>query len=160
MRPSEAIRLCHPEERGDVLALLASCGLPEDGLADHWSTTWVAVDPGPPGKVRGSVALEFHGLAALLRSLATRTDERGRGLGKALFEFALARASERGVEAVALLTTTAEPFFARQGFATVSRDALSESLRASAEFRGACPASATAMVMPSVRLAAAPRPSY
>lgn len=159
MRPSEPIRLCESGERGDVLALLAACGLPTDGLADHWDTTWVAVDPLSPEEVLGSVALEFHGSAALLRSLATRGDRRSRGLGHALFEFAMARAADRGVESVALLTTTAEPFFARRGFDTVSRDALPESLRASAEFRGACPASATAMVNRSGRLRAAPRPS-
>ena len=159
MRPSEPIRLCEAGERSDVLALLLACGLPTDGLSDHWGATWVAVDPNHPGEVLGSVALEFHGDAALLRSLATRKDQRSRGLGQALFEFAMARASDRGVESVALLTTTAESFFARRGFDTVSRDALPESLRASAEFRGACPASATAMVARSSTLSAAPRPS-
>jgi N-acetylglutamate synthase-like GNAT family acetyltransferase len=151
--------LCEPGERSDVLALLAACGLPEAGLADHWGTTWVAVDPGAPGVVRGAVALEFHGKAALLRSFATREDQRSRGLGQALFEFAMARASDRGVEAVALLTTTAEAYFARRGFETVSRDALPASLRASAEFRGACPATAAAMITRFDRLHAAPRPS-
>ena len=146
MRPSEPIRLCEPGESSAVLALLVACGLPTDGLADHWDTTWVAVDQDAPRGVLGSVAIEFHGNAALLRSLATREDRRSRGLGLALFEFALARASERGVESVALLTTTAAPFFARRGFETVSRDALPASLHASAEFGGACPASATAMV--------------
>ena len=159
MRPSGPIRLCEPGERSDVLELLIACGLPTDGLADHWGSTWVAVDPGGARGVLGSVALEFHGKAALLRSLATRKDQRSRGLGKALFEFAMARASDRGVEAVALLTTTAEPFFARLGFETVSRDALPESLRASAEFRGACPATATAMVHRFARLPAPPHPS-
>ncbi len=160
MRPSEPIRLCESGEWSDVLALLAACGLPTDGLADHWGSTWVAVDPEAPGEILGSVALEFHGDAALLRSLATREDRRSRGVGQALFEFAMARASDRGVESVALLTTTAAPFFARRGFAAVSRDALPESLSASAEFRGACPASATAMISRSTRLRAAPRPSH
>lgn len=159
MRPSEPIRLCEAGERSDVLALLAACGLPTEGLADHWGATWVAVDPSRPGGILGSVALEFHGRAALLRSLATREDQRSRGLGQALFEFAMARAQDRGVEAVALLTTTAEAFFARRGFETVSRDALPESLKASAEFRGACPASAAAMIHRSRKLDSAARPS-
>ncbi|MBX7183507.1 MAG: GNAT family N-acetyltransferase [Vicinamibacteria bacterium] len=154
MRPTDRIRLCEAEDRADVLALLASCGLPTDGLADHWGSTWVAVGPGSRPQVNGSVALEFHGQAALLRSLATRPDARGLGLGQALFEFALARAADRGVESVALLTTTAEPFFARRGFEKVSRDDLPGALQASAEFRGACPASAAAMILRSSRLAA------
>ncbi|MEO8499862.1 MAG: GNAT family N-acetyltransferase [Vicinamibacteria bacterium] len=146
MRPSERIRLCEDADRSAVLELIASCRLPPDGLADHWDTTWVAVDPGEPASVLGSVALEIHGDAALLRSLATREDHRLKGLGSALFNFALARAADWRVSTVALLTTTAAPFFARRGFETVTRDALSPSLQASAEFRGACPASATAMV--------------
>lgn len=157
MRPTGRIRLCESHERAGVLALLVACGLPTDGLPDHWDATWVAADPEAPGEILGSVALEFHGEAALLRSLATRKDHRSRGLGRALFEFAMARAADRGVESVALLTTTAEPFFARRGFDTVSRDDLPESLRASAEFRGACPASAAAMIRRSSRLRAAPR---
>ena len=146
MRPSEPIRLCEAGQRADVLALLAACGLPADGLADHWDTTWVAVDPAVPTEVLGSVALEVYGAAALLRSLATREDQRSKGLGHALVEFALKRAKDRGVDTIALLTTTAEPFFVRREFETVSRDELPESLRGSEEFRGACPSTATAMV--------------
>ena len=146
MRPSEVIVRCDAVQRSSVLALLSACGLPKDGLSDHWDTTWVAPDPASPTEVLGSVALEIHGRAALLRSLATRADQRSRGLGQALFSFALARAEEQGVDAVALLTTTAEPFFARRGFRPVTREALPETLRASAEFQGACPASAVAMI--------------
>jgi len=160
MRPSEPIRLCEPERRGEVLALLASCGLPTDGLSDHWNSIWVAVNADAPGEIQGSVALEFHGRAALLLSLATRTELRSKGLGSALFEFAMARARERLVESVSLLTTTAEPFFARRGFEKVSRDALPESLNTSAEFRGACPATATAMIRRSGTIESASPTSY
>lgn len=144
-RRPPVIRACEESERPAVLALLADCGLPSAGLADHWRTTWVAVDPANPSVVLGSVALEIYASAALLRSLATRKDHRGHGLGDALYRFALARAHELGSESVSLLTTTAEPFFAVREFRAVSRDALPPALKASAEFQGACPASATAM---------------
>jgi amino-acid N-acetyltransferase len=142
------IRLCAPEQRAAVLALLAACGLPDDGLEDHWESAWVAVDPGAGAGsvILGSVALEIRGSAALLRSLAIREDQRSRGLGSALFEFAMARAKDASVDTLALLTTTAEPFFTRRGFEAVSRESAPEALRASAEFRGACPASARLMV--------------
>jgi amino-acid N-acetyltransferase len=146
MRPSEPIRLCAASERASVLSLIASCRLPPDGLPDHWDSTWVAVDPDQPASVTGSVALEIYGEAALLRSLATREDQRSKGLGSALFDFAMRRAVDRGVDRVALLTTTAAPFFARRGFETVPSEAMPPELQASAEFRGACPASATAMM--------------
>ena len=143
--PTE-IRACEESQRPAVLALLADCGLPAAGLADHWSTTWVALDPEGASAILGSVALEIHGSAALLRSLATHKDHRGHGLGDALYRFAIARAHELGATSVSLLTTTAEPFFAAREFHTVSRDALPTALKASAEFQGACPASATAML--------------
>jgi amino-acid N-acetyltransferase len=129
-----------------VLALLAACGLPGAGLEDHWDTAWVALDPAAVSEILGSVALEIRGETALLRSLATREDQRSRGLGSALFEHAMARAAEASVDTVALLTTTAESFFTRRGFAAVPRDEAPEALRASAEFRGACPASARFMM--------------
>jgi N-acetylglutamate synthase-like GNAT family acetyltransferase len=146
MKPSEQIRLCEAGERADVLALVGTCGLPADGLADHWDTTWVAVDPAEPSVVLGSVALEIYGSAALLRSLAILESRRSRGLGHALYEFAMARAADLGVEKAIILTTTAESFFARRGFVVIAREAVPQGLRASAEFRGACPSSATVMV--------------
>ncbi len=140
------IRVCAANERLEVAALLSSCGLPFAGLADHWHTTFVALDGLSPEAVVGSVALEIHGAAALLRSLATRADRRGMGLGDALSRFAIDRARDLGATSLSLLTTTAEPFFAARGFASVSRDALPASLQASAELQGACPASAVAMM--------------
>lgn len=141
------IRRCDEGERRAVLALLEQNALPTSGLADHWDNTWVAIGRSGPGvEVVGSVALEIHGSAALLRSLATREDHRGRGLGHALFERALARAAELKLENVALLTTTAETYFARRGFLSVPREDLPRSLNASAELKGACPASARAMM--------------
>jgi N-acetylglutamate synthase-like GNAT family acetyltransferase len=134
---------CGEHQRAEVEALLEACGLPLAGLADHWHTTWVAI--AGSGEVVGSVALELHGKAALLRSLAARADQRGLGLGSALFLHALDRARALGATSLSLLTTTAEPFFAARGFQPVSRDVLPKDLQASAEFRGACPASAAAM---------------
>lgn len=137
------IQPCGAHQRPEVETLLEACGLPLAGLADHWHTTWVAL--AGSGEVVGSVALELHGSAALLRSLATRPDQRGRGLGSFLYLHALDRARALQATSLSLLTTTAEPFFAARGFQPVSRDALPAALQASAEFRGACPASATAM---------------
>jgi amino-acid N-acetyltransferase len=46
---------------------------------------------------------------------------------------------------VFLLTTTAENYFPRFGFACVGRDEVSESVKCSMEFQVACPASAVVM---------------
>jgi len=56
---------------------------------------------------------------------------------------ALARAER--LERVFLLTTTAGGFFRRFGFRPVRREDVPAALRATEEFAGACPASATIM---------------
>jgi amino-acid N-acetyltransferase len=52
-----------------------------------------------------------------------------------------------GLDGLFLLTTTAVDFFARLGFARITREKLPASLNASEELRGACPASAVAMAI-------------
>ncbi len=82
---------------------------------------------------------------ALLRSVAVDEGERGGGLGRLLTERAIGEADARELAAVYLLTTTAEEYFTRFGFAVVAREQVPDSLRASVEFQSACPASATVM---------------
>ena len=50
-----------------------------------------------------------------------------------------------GIRDVYLLTTTAEHYFPRLGFACVDRECVPAAVRTSAEFTGACPASAVVM---------------
>ena len=95
--------------------------------------------------VVGCVALEVYPEAALLRSLIVSAGERGRGLGERLTAEALRMARERGAREVYLLTETAREFFPRFGFAVADRAVAPASLRGSAEFRSACPASAVLM---------------
>ena len=57
----------------------------------------------------------------------------------------LDHASQAGVSTVVLLTTTAARFFPRFGFSVVNREDVPAAVYASAEFLGACPASATVM---------------
>jgi N-acetylglutamate synthase and related acetyltransferases len=73
---------------------------------------------------------------------------RSTGLGLALVDRILRHARERGLGAVYLLTTTAEGYFPRFGFTRVARDEVPDPVRASVEFREACPASAVAMRKP------------
>jgi amino-acid N-acetyltransferase len=82
---------------------------------------------------------------ALLRSVAVDPAERGSGLGRLLNERAIGEADARELAAVYLLTTTAEEYFTRFGFAVVAREQVPDSLRASVEFQSACPATATVM---------------
>lgn len=54
----------------------------------------------------------------------------------------------RGITGIALLTQTADAFFARMDYAVVARDTVPDAVRNSAEFRSLCPASAICMLKP------------
>ncbi|MGL4608276.1 MAG: arsenic resistance N-acetyltransferase ArsN2 [Trueperaceae bacterium] len=127
-----------------VLALLEASRLPKAGVADHIENFILALEH---NEVIGCAGLEVHGNAGLLRSVATRADYRNQGLGTKLTESILDLAEHHRLPNIALLTETAKEYFLRFGFVEVSREDLSEALQASAEFKGACPDSATAMLL-------------
>ncbi len=124
-------------------ALLKACALPVDGAREHFAHFVVCKEA---GRLRGCAGAEVYGTAALLRSVAVHEGARGRGIGDKLTAIALARLKARNVARVALLTTTAEAFFAARGFAQVHRNELPAALSDSAELKGACPATAVAML--------------
>ena len=127
-----------------IARLLNACNLPAAGVQAHLDAFIVAA---AGETVVGCVGAEVYGGDALLRSLAVAEAFRGRGIGDALEARMIETLKRRGVGRVALLTTTAERFFARRGFVAVARDDVPVALQASEEFKGACPASATAMIM-------------
>jgi amino-acid N-acetyltransferase len=125
-----------------VQRLLTGHGLPLEGVATHLDSMVVARDN---GRIVGVAAVELYEGGALLRSVAVESAAQGRGLGHQLTEAALDIARERRLDAVFLLTTTAEHFFPKLGFEQISRDEVPASVQASIEFQSACPASATVM---------------
>jgi amino-acid N-acetyltransferase len=125
-----------------VRRLLAGQSLTQAGVPDWIGHFWVAEGD---GSVVGTAGLEVYGSAALLRSVAVDPAWRGTGLGRLVTERALDDARSAGASEVYLLTTTAEDYFPRVGFAAVARECVPEALMASEEFRGACPASAVVM---------------
>lgn len=127
----------------ELLELLARCGLPTDDLTPDGS--WLFYGCRVDGKLAGCVGLECCGSAALLRSLAVARDHRGKGLGRVLVAHAEARASARNIETLFLLTTAAAPFFADLDYRPIERNQAPESIRATRQFAGLCPASATLM---------------
>jgi len=125
-----------------VSELLTASKLPVAGAADHLSHFVLAFDG---VRLAGCAGLEVYGAAALLRSVAVASDDRGMGLGVALVERALDRARGDGLGEVILLTETAAGFFPRFGFVPITRADAPESVKASVEFQGACCASAAVM---------------
>jgi amino-acid N-acetyltransferase len=129
-------------EFGAVKRLLVANGMPVDGVPDSLQNFLVALDG---QKVIGAIGLEIFDDAALLRSAVVDESARGNGLGAQLVEGALAKARVLRVRDVYLLTTRAEKYFPRFGFDIVPRETAPASMMTSAEFSGACPASAVLM---------------
>ncbi|HET9637522.1 MAG TPA: arsenic resistance N-acetyltransferase ArsN2 [Gemmatimonadaceae bacterium] len=136
------IRQARKSDLPAVEQLLAASKLPVDGVRDHFTDFVVAEDT---DGIEGAVGLEKYDSVALLRSAVVAPGHRGSGVGKQLVEQVLERAEEAGISELYLLTTTAENYFPRFGFTRTTRAAVPEELKASAEFRGACPDTAIVM---------------
>ena len=140
--PAPAIRPATPADRAAVERLLAAAHLPLDGVAEALPTFTVAE---ADGELVGVAGLEVCCDNALLRSVAVAPAWQGRGLGRTLVYRVIADAEARGLNALYLLTTTAEHYFPRFGFRAVAREVVPDDVKATAEFRSACPASAVVM---------------
>jgi amino-acid N-acetyltransferase len=136
------IRTAVAADRRAVEALLQAAGLPLEGVAEHFASFFV-VDDG--NAIVGASGLELYGSDALLRSVVVAEAARSAGVGSSLARRALDEAYARSVRSVYLLTTTADGFFARMGFETITRKDVPRSVQASREFEGACPTSAAVM---------------
>ena len=140
-----------PMDEPWIRQLLILCGLPEEDITpEHLRHFWVLKGK---GRVVGVVGIEIFGPTALLRSLAVDPGFRGRGLASRLTREAEDYAASQQVEALYLLTVTAEDFFAKRGYRKSSRESAPAALQETAEFRGLCPASSICMVksLPSSR---------
>jgi amino-acid N-acetyltransferase len=131
---------------GDDLAaverLLTASDLPLDGVREALSGFLVAeVDD----VLVGVAGLEVCRENALLRSVAVEPEWRSHGVGRALVSRIIHDAEARGIHALYLLTTTAERYFPSFGFRQIARGEVPDDVRATAEFEGACPDSATVM---------------
>jgi amino-acid N-acetyltransferase len=136
------IRLATPGDYAGVVRLLQASELPTAGLQPSLPDFLVAEDR---GRVVGAVGLELYGESALLRSAVVDAGSRGTGVGSGLVDGVLERARARGVREIYLLTTTAERYFPRFGFVPITRSQVALPVRASEEFRGACPDTAVVM---------------
>ncbi len=141
-RPPVQLRPAAASDLPGILQLLRARGLPIDGAVEHLDDFIVAADG---LDLLGAIGLERYGPIGLLRSLVVAERAASHGMGGDLVRALLVRARASGIEELNLLTTTAEAYFPRFGFSVVPRSELPAALEASAELRGACPASAVAM---------------
>ncbi|QTC92102.1 GNAT family N-acetyltransferase [Brevundimonas goettingensis] len=122
-----------------LIAALGGEGLPEPGAGRYFTAR-------EHGALAGYVGLEGEGRDLLLRSLVVFADRKAQGLGSRILTAVEAVARDLGGERLHLLTTTAEPFFARRGFAAAERAAAPVAIRRTREFADVCPASAAYLI--------------
>ena len=137
------VRTARPSDLSAVSALLASCSLPTEGVAEQLGESYAVAEHA--GEIVGVAGVERHGAYGLLRSVAVAPQWRLAGVGSALVRDRLQWSEEAGVRSIFLLTTDADRYFHRYGFRVVARDAAPAALHASREFSEICPASARLM---------------
>lgn len=142
--PSVTLRAAVNEDLGAIEQLLLASDLPVAGVAEALRDFIVAESL---EQLVGVAGLEVCGEHGLLRSTAVLPSWRDRGLGRQLIERIIADAEAHGLRSLYLLTTTAERYFPSFGFVLTTREAVPASVRETAEFRDACPASATVMCL-------------
>jgi amino-acid N-acetyltransferase len=131
------------EDHPAIRSLLQDSHLPVDDLDAAAIDFIVAIDG---ATVTGVVGVESFGDIGLLRSLAVRVERRGQGIGERLVDALEVFATARGMRRLVLLTETAAPFFGTRGYVVTAREQAPSAVKASAEFRSLCPASATCMI--------------
>ena len=126
-----------------IARLLSTSGLPVDDLDDQdLSLFRIVLNSDSLDAVAG---LERHGDLALIRSVATATSVRGQGKAKALVAELEALAIAKGIDAIYLLTETAERFFTHLGYVEQDRTSVPAAIQRSRQFSSICPDSATVM---------------
>lgn len=126
-----------------VAELLKDAGLPTDDLLDVFGESFaIAIEK---DSIVGTAGIECHDDVGLLRSVAVRADQRGKGIAEALTRNRIEWARSRGMSELILLTTTASEYFPRLGFKKISRDSVPQEIQKTAQFSSLCPSSAVAM---------------
>lgn len=139
---SFVLRSAHEGDWEAIASLLGRCGLPLDGAHDHLATFVLATDD--EGAI-GCAGAELYDGLALLRSVAVAPNRHREGLGRALVSRVLENLRHRSIADVFLLAVADPGYFEHFGFRQMPINQAPAALKASAEFQGACPASATFM---------------
>lgn len=130
----------------DIVALLSANQLPVSDLDAKRADEFLVVKD--ERGLAGCIGCERHGASALFRSLAVRSDCRGRGIGKRLTVAMERECNSAGAEAAYILTETAAKFAESQGYRVVERLAVPREIRSKRQFSGLCPSCAICMVKP------------
>jgi amino-acid N-acetyltransferase len=136
------VRRADESDLAAVERLLVESSLPTDGV-NELLDDFVVAQAGDT--LVGVAGLEVCCDNALLRSVAVAPEWRSHGVGRTLVTRLIADAEARGVNALYLLTTSADQYFPSFGFRAVSRDEVPDDIRATSQFSGGCCSTATVM---------------
>lgn len=125
-----------------AVALLKNNSLPTEDITAG-TQLFVAEEE---NNVIGTIAVEYDYSNALLRSLSVAEEKRKAGIGAKLVDFIEHYVRQQGVEAIYILTTTAEAFFLHRGYRVIRREDVPSFIKNTSEFHSVCPSSSTLMV--------------
>ena len=126
-----------------IRQLLSECNLP---FSDIDPTKQYFIIAENEGKIIGCSGIEIYGENGLFRSLAVDPDYRSLGIGKWLTDKIINSAHEKDIRKLYLLTTTANIFFAKQGWTKMERTNVPIEIGKTTEFMSICPSTATCMM--------------
>ena len=138
------LRPARPADLDAIIGLLDASALPSCDLTTDKLLGFVTATVGV--QLVGVAGIEPMGCAGLIRSLAVAPAHRGSGIGQRLVAQCEADAREAEIEALYLLTTSADAYLRRLGYVAVPRSDVPEDVAGHAQFKGMCPASAKCLM--------------
>ncbi|MEL6382332.1 MAG: arsenic resistance N-acetyltransferase ArsN2 [Cyanobacteria bacterium J06626_18] len=121
---------------------LSESGLPTEDIPQILDCLYLGIDQ---EAVVGIGGIERHGKDGLLRSLVIVPPFRQQGYGRLLCRQLINQAKTEEMQALYLLTNTADQFFAQLGFERIARPAAPATMQRTTEFSSLCPDSAICM---------------
>lgn len=136
------IRKASKNEHRAIFHLLASNRLPTDDIHEEDIEFFIGL---VNDRIVATVALEYYGCNALLRSLCVHDDFKRQHIGHDLLRRMTNECDTQRVTTLYLLTTNAQSYFKRFGFETITREETPSDIRYTREFQSLCPSSAILM---------------
>ena len=131
------------EDSAGITSLLKEVDSPSEGILEHLDNFLVLKGE---GKLIGCAGLEITRTSCLLRSLAVRRSEQGKGYGDILVGRVLEMIKKAKKERVYLLTTDKEDYFKRFDFRVIDRKEADPEIQKTPQFTYICCQSAVCMV--------------
>lgn len=141
-QPTFITSAAEPADIADIIKLLQKNNLPSDDISFATQHFWIVKDG---EKLIGVIGLEVFNEYGLLRSMATDSEYRNKGIATMLVNGLFAYAQKEGLKEIYLLTETAETYFSNKGFRNVNREDVPNAVKASKEFSHLCPSTAIVM---------------